>query len=86
MIKRVEGICGLSVVEVNISVNDLYFPGDERQQARVERTARRDGDVTEGGKASVPLLARVELAHLAVSEALSTEGVWRLLKGRAVPG
>ena len=36
VIKRVEGICGLSVVEVNISVNDLYFPGDERQQARVE--------------------------------------------------
>jgi uncharacterized alkaline shock family protein YloU len=36
VIKRVEGICGLSVVEVNISVNDVYFPGDERQQARVE--------------------------------------------------
>jgi uncharacterized alkaline shock family protein YloU len=36
VIKRVEGICGLSVIEVNISVNDLYFPGDERQRARVE--------------------------------------------------
>jgi uncharacterized alkaline shock family protein YloU len=36
VIKRVEGICGLSVTEVNISVNDLYFPGDERQRARVE--------------------------------------------------
>lgn len=36
VIKRVEGICGLSVIEVNISVNDLYFPGDERQSARVE--------------------------------------------------
>ena len=36
VIKRVEGICGLSVIEVNISVNDLYFPGDERQSARVD--------------------------------------------------
>jgi len=29
VIKRVEGITGLSVTEVNITVNDLYFPGDE---------------------------------------------------------
>jgi len=29
VIKRVEGITGLTVVEVNITVNDLYFPGDE---------------------------------------------------------
>jgi len=29
VIKRVEGITGLSVTEVNIAVNDLYFPGDE---------------------------------------------------------
>ena len=29
IIKRVEGITGLTVVEVNISVDDLYFPGDE---------------------------------------------------------
>lgn len=36
VIKRVEGICGLSVIEVNISVNDLYFPGEERVRARVE--------------------------------------------------
>lgn len=36
VIKRVEGICGLSVIEVNISVNDLYFPGDERRGAHVE--------------------------------------------------
>ena len=28
--KRIEGITGLSVTEVNIAVNDLYFPGDER--------------------------------------------------------
>ncbi len=37
VIKRIEGITGLSVTEVNITVNDLYFPGDERpEQARVE--------------------------------------------------
>ena len=31
-IKRVEGITGLSVTEVNIGVNDLYFPGDEQPE------------------------------------------------------
>jgi len=38
VIKRVEGITGLSVTEVNIAVNDLYFPGDEApaEQPRVE--------------------------------------------------
>jgi len=30
VIKRVEGITGLSVTEVNITVNDLYFPGDDQ--------------------------------------------------------
>ena len=36
IIKRVEGITGLKVVEVNISVNDLYFPGDdEPEETRV---------------------------------------------------
>lgn len=29
VIKRIEGTCGLSVTEVNVSVTDLYFPGDE---------------------------------------------------------
>lgn len=29
VIKRVEGITGLAVVEVNVSVDDLYFPGDD---------------------------------------------------------
>ncbi len=29
VIRRVEGICGLSVTEVNIAVNDLHFPGDD---------------------------------------------------------
>jgi uncharacterized alkaline shock family protein YloU len=38
VVKRIEGITGLSVTEVNVIVNDLYFPGDESQQqpARVE--------------------------------------------------
>jgi uncharacterized alkaline shock family protein YloU len=35
VIRRVEGITGLSVIEVNISVNDLYFPGDEVEGTRV---------------------------------------------------
>jgi uncharacterized alkaline shock family protein YloU len=36
IIKRVEGITGLSVVEVNINVDDLHFPGDdEEEDARV---------------------------------------------------
>ena len=32
VIKRVEGITGLSVTEVNVNVNDLYFPGDEQPE------------------------------------------------------
>ncbi len=38
VIKRIEGICGLTVTEVNVAVNDLYFPGDETQEepSRVE--------------------------------------------------
>jgi uncharacterized alkaline shock family protein YloU len=37
IIRRIEGICGLSVKEVNIAVTDLYFPGeDESQPARRE--------------------------------------------------
>jgi len=36
VIKRVEGITGLSVVEVNISVDDLYFAGDDApEESRV---------------------------------------------------
>jgi uncharacterized alkaline shock family protein YloU len=31
VIKRVEGITGLSVTEVNILVDDLHFPGDDRE-------------------------------------------------------
>ena len=29
---RIEGITGLSVTEVNVTVNDLYFPGDDVEQ------------------------------------------------------
>lgn len=29
VIKRIEGITGLKVAEVNVTVNDLYFPGDD---------------------------------------------------------
>ena len=38
VIKRIEGITGLSATEVNVTVNDLYFPGDDEpeQPARVE--------------------------------------------------
>jgi uncharacterized alkaline shock family protein YloU len=39
VIKRIEGITGLRVTEVNVQVNDLYFPGEdqpaEQQPARV---------------------------------------------------
>ena len=36
--RRVEGMTGLKVTEVNVAVNDLYFPGDEAAAApaRVE--------------------------------------------------
>ena len=38
IIRRIEGMTGLTVTEVNVSVNDLYFPGDEAaaEPARVE--------------------------------------------------
>jgi uncharacterized alkaline shock family protein YloU len=38
VVRRIEGITGLSVTEVNVAINDLYFPGDEAsgQAARVE--------------------------------------------------
>jgi uncharacterized alkaline shock family protein YloU len=38
VIKRIEGITGLSVTEVNVSINDLHFPGDDtpEQPARVQ--------------------------------------------------
>ena len=33
VIRRIEGITGLSVTEVNVHVNDLYFPGDEKPES-----------------------------------------------------
>jgi uncharacterized alkaline shock family protein YloU len=32
VIKRIEGITGLSVTEVNVAVNDLHFPGDDASE------------------------------------------------------
>jgi uncharacterized alkaline shock family protein YloU len=32
VIKRIEGITGLSVTEVNVAINDLYFPGDDAEE------------------------------------------------------
>ena len=32
VVKRLEGITGLRATEVNVAVNDLYFPGDEQQE------------------------------------------------------
>ncbi len=32
VLKRIQGITGLEVTEVNIAVNDLYFPGDEQPE------------------------------------------------------
>jgi uncharacterized alkaline shock family protein YloU len=38
VIRRIEGTTGLAVTEVNVTVNDLYFPGDEEsdEAARVQ--------------------------------------------------
>jgi uncharacterized alkaline shock family protein YloU len=32
VIKRIEGITGLTVTEVNVAINDLYFPGDDAEE------------------------------------------------------
>ena len=37
IINRVENLVGLSVTEVNISVNDVFFPEQERQQEQEQR-------------------------------------------------
>lgn len=38
VIRRIEGTTGLAVTEVNLTVNDLYFPGDDEpdEAARVQ--------------------------------------------------
>lgn len=37
VIRRVEGITGLTVTEVNVEVNDLHFPGDEEDDSESSR-------------------------------------------------
>jgi uncharacterized alkaline shock family protein YloU len=39
VIKRIEGITGLKVTEVNVAVNDLYFPGDETEEPEPARVS-----------------------------------------------
>lgn len=39
IVKRVEGITGLSVTEVNVTVNDLHFPGDDPPPAEEARVS-----------------------------------------------
>ncbi|MGI8593554.1 MAG: Asp23/Gls24 family envelope stress response protein [Solirubrobacteraceae bacterium] len=35
--KRIEGMTGLRVTEVNVTVNDLHFPGDDEEQQEEPR-------------------------------------------------
>ena len=39
VIRRIEGITGLKVTEVNVAVNDLYFPGDDDDQEEPTRVS-----------------------------------------------
>jgi uncharacterized alkaline shock family protein YloU len=39
VIKRIEGITGLKVTEVNVTVNDLYFPGDDVEEPEPARVS-----------------------------------------------
>lgn len=39
VIKRIEGITGLRVTEVNVAVNDLYLPGDDDDSDQPARVA-----------------------------------------------
>lgn len=41
VIRRIEGVCGLEVTEVNISVVDLHFPGDDEPQETETETPQR---------------------------------------------
>jgi len=33
VIRRVEGMTGLTVTEVNVEVNDMHFPGDDQDDS-----------------------------------------------------
>jgi uncharacterized alkaline shock family protein YloU len=37
IVRRIEGITGLKTTEVNITVNDLHFAGDDREEDRPSR-------------------------------------------------
>jgi uncharacterized alkaline shock family protein YloU len=37
VIRRIEGITGLTVTEVNVAVNDLYLPGDDESESEPAR-------------------------------------------------
>jgi uncharacterized alkaline shock family protein YloU len=37
VIRRIEGITGLKVTEVNVAVNDLYLPGDDQEEPEPAR-------------------------------------------------
>ena len=37
VIRRIEGITGLTVAEVNVAVNDLYLPGDDEDEPEPAR-------------------------------------------------
>jgi len=37
VVRRIEGICGLSVTEVNVAVNDLHLPSDDEQDDQPTR-------------------------------------------------
>ncbi|MGI8715339.1 MAG: Asp23/Gls24 family envelope stress response protein [Solirubrobacteraceae bacterium] len=37
VIRRIEGITGLSVTEVNVAVNDLHMAGDDQQDDEPSR-------------------------------------------------
>ena len=42
VINRVENLVGLNVTEVNISVNDVFFPEQEQQQLEQQRLAEQE--------------------------------------------
>ena len=37
MVRRVEGMTGLSVTEVNVEINDMHFPGDDEEDSDSSR-------------------------------------------------